>query len=144
MATWPLRQRFAGRVNLLPVSERPLFAADATPRVVPGKLQMRKLAAGKTLAITETAPLPVLLRPIHHYLHAKQNFTITASTRARPRNKENGCEEGCRSDWLWTRHRPQLRGALVIEGLFRRAGEPHGVEARDGHHADSQQCRVPV
>ena len=90
------------------------------------------------------APLPVLLRPIHHYLHAKQNFTITASTRARPRNKENGCEEGCRSDWLWTRHRPQLRGALVIEGLFRRAGEPHGVEARDGHHADPELRRVSV
>ena len=144
MATWPLRQRFAGRVNLLPVSERPLFAADATPRVVPGKLQMRKLAAGKTLAITETAPLPVLLRPIHHYLHAKQNFTIAASTSARPRRKKNGCKEGRSSDWLWTWHRPQLRGALVIEGLLRRAGEPHGVEARDGGHTNTQLGSVPV
>ena len=36
-----------------------------------------------------------------------------------------------------SRHRPQLRGALGEQGLRRRARQPHGVEARDGHHADS-------
>ena len=37
MATWPLRQRLAGRFNILPVSDRPLLATDATPRVAKGK-----------------------------------------------------------------------------------------------------------
>ena len=36
-----------------------------------------------------------------------------------------------------SRHRPQLCGALGEQGLRRRAGEPHRVEARDGHRADS-------
>ena len=144
MATWPLRQRFAD-ASIFCRSQSVLYS-PRTQRLAsrPAILQLRKLAASKTLAVTERAPFPVLLRPIHHYLHAKRIFTITASTSARPRRKKNGCKEGRSSHWLWTWHRPQLRGALVIEGLLRRAGEPHGVEAGDGHHADSQFCRVPV
>ena len=36
-----------------------------------------------------------------------------------------------------SRHRPQLRGAVVIEGLRRRARLPHRFEARDRQQADS-------